>query len=48
MRTVLGGCLVDLVVLAGVLAHPVEPLVLYDDFKAAQIGTLCVCGLPEE
>ena len=37
MRTVLGGGMVVLVVLAGVLAHAVEPLVLYDDFNAAQI-----------
>ena len=35
MRTVLGGCMVGLVVLAGVLTHAVEPLVLYDDFNAA-------------
>jgi hypothetical protein len=39
MRTVLGGGMVVLVVLAGVLAHAVEPLVLYDDFNAAQIDT---------
>jgi hypothetical protein len=38
MRSVLGGCLVVLVVLAGTLAHGVEPLVLYDDFNAAQIN----------
>jgi hypothetical protein len=37
MRTVLGACMVGLVVLAGVLAHAVEPIVLYDDFNAAQI-----------
>jgi hypothetical protein len=37
MRIVLGGCMVVLVVLAGTLAHVVEPLVLYDDFNAAQI-----------
>jgi hypothetical protein len=37
MRIVLGGCMVVLVVLAGTLAHAVEPLVLYDDFNAAQI-----------
>ena len=48
MRTVLGGCMVGLVVLAGVLAHAVEPLVLYDDFNAARIDTLFVFGLPEE
>jgi hypothetical protein len=48
MKTVLGGCLVGLVVLAGVLAHAVEPLVLYDDFNDAQIDTLFVFGLPEE
>jgi hypothetical protein len=48
MRTVLGACMVGLVVLAGVLAHAVEPLVLYDNFNAAQIDTLFVFGLPEE
>jgi len=37
MKTVLGGCIVVLVVLTGVLAHAVEPLVLYDDFNAAEI-----------
>jgi|RhiMetdeSRZDD1v2_1073273.scaffolds.fasta_scaffold900828_1 hypothetical protein len=37
MRIVLGGCMVVLVILAGTLAHAVEPLVLYDDFNAAQI-----------
>ena len=37
MKTVLGSCMVGLVVLAGVLAHAVEPLVLYDDFNAAQL-----------
>src|SRR5215510_1056030 len=37
MKTVLGSCMVGLVVLAGVLAHAVEPLVLYDDFNAAEI-----------
>jgi hypothetical protein len=37
MKTVLSGCMVVLVVLAGVCAHAVEPLVLYDDFNAEQI-----------
>src|SRR4029453_10896979 len=37
MKTVLSGCMVVLVVLAGVCAHAVEPLVLYDDFNAGQI-----------
>ena len=37
MRTVLGGCMVVSVILAGVLVHAVEPLVLYDDFNAAQL-----------
>src|SRR5919197_585245 len=37
MRTVLGGCMVVSVILAGVLAHAVEPLVLYDDFNATQL-----------
>jgi len=37
MRTVLSSCMVVSVILAGVLAHAVEPLVLYDDFSAAQI-----------
>jgi hypothetical protein len=38
MRIVLGGCMVVLIVLAGTLAHAVEPLVLYDDFNAGQIA----------
>jgi hypothetical protein len=38
MRLVLGSCMVVLVVLAGTLAHAVEPLVLYDDFNAGQIA----------
>ena len=37
MKIVLGSCMVGLVVLAGVIAHAVEPLVLHDDFSAAQI-----------
>jgi hypothetical protein len=37
MKIVLGGGIVILVVLAGVLAHAVEPLVLYDDFNAAEL-----------
>jgi hypothetical protein len=37
MKIVLSGCIVVLVVLAGTLAHAAEPLVLYDDFNAAQI-----------
>lgn len=37
MRIVLGGWIVVLVLLAGALAHAVEPLALYDDFNAAQI-----------
>lgn len=37
MRIMLSGCIVVLVVLAGLLAHAVEPLVLYDDFNATHI-----------
>src|SRR5437016_14615333 len=37
MRIVLVGCIVVLGVLAGVLAHAVEPLLLYDDFNAEQL-----------
>ena len=37
MKTVLVGCIVVVGVLAGVLAHAVEPLVLYDDFNAEQL-----------
>jgi hypothetical protein len=39
MKTVLGGCMVVSVILAGALAHAVEPLVLYDDLSAAQLDT---------
>jgi hypothetical protein len=38
MRIVLSSCIVVLVFLAGTLAHAVEPLVLYDDFTAAEIA----------
>jgi hypothetical protein len=37
MRIALSGCMVVLVFLPGTLVHAVEPLVLYDDFNAAQI-----------
>jgi hypothetical protein len=37
MRDVLSSCIALLVFLAGTLAHAVEPVVLYDDFNAAQI-----------
>jgi len=37
MKTVLGSCMVGLIVLAGVCVYAVEPLVLYDDFNAEQL-----------
>src|SRR4029450_13979735 len=37
MKTVLGSCIVGLVVLAGLCAYAVEPLVRYDDFNAEQL-----------
>jgi hypothetical protein len=37
MRIVLSGCLVGVVFLAGVVAHAVEPMVLYDGFNAPEI-----------
>lgn len=39
MKHMLSRCIVVLVFLAGTLVHAVEPMVLYDDFNAAQIDT---------